>query len=449
MEQGFLALTPGDRDRLTQLRAVLNGDVRVGQAARRLKLSARQVRRLVKQVRQKGDRGVIHGLRGRVSNRRIGIEVRTRALKLLSRPVYRGFGPTLAAEHLARVGIQISRETMRHWMSEAGLWRTRRQQIERIHTWRERRAALGELVLMDSSEHDWLEGRGPKLSLIAMIDDASDKMLARFVEHDTSQENLRTLKCWLERYGRPLALYTDRHSIFVTIRTKDQERLERPTPATSFAQALEELRIEWIAAYSPQAKGRIERLFETLQDRLVKELRVAGIRSADQANRFLEEAFLPHYHERFTHLPREAKDAHRSIKGIDLESVLSLRDTRLVTADYTVSLEGRRFGVPREKIVPGLRRAVVVVETRLDGSRWLRHRNHRLPLLSLPSAAAARPSGLRPPGLAAPQTKARVRPAWHPPQDHPWRRRIAAEISAQLAKRTLLLGRRADISTLR
>jgi hypothetical protein len=368
-------------------------------------------------------------------------------LKLLSRRVYRGFGPTLAAEHLARVGIQISRETMRHWMSEAGLWRTRRQQIERIHTWRERRAALGELVLMDSSEHDWLEGRGPRLSLIAMIDDATDKMLARFVEHDTSQENLRTLKCWLERYGRPLALYTDRHSIFVTIRTKDQERLDRPTPATSFAQALEELRIEWIAAYSPQAKGRVERLFETLQDRLIKELRVAGVRSADQANRFLEETFLPHYHERFTHLPREAKDAHRSLKGFDLDSVLSLRDTRLVTADYTLSLDGCRFGVPRQKIVPGLRRAFVVVETRLDGSRWLRHRHHRLPLISLPAAAAS-PSGLRPPGLAA-KTKARIRPAWHPPQDHPWRRRIDREISAHLAKRTLLLGRRADISTLR
>jgi hypothetical protein len=448
MEQRVLALTPRDRDRLTQLRGVLNGDLRVGQAARRLKLSSRQVRRLLQRVKQAGDRGVIHGLRGRASNRRIGADVRARAVKLLSRPVYRGFGPTLAAEHLARVGIEISRETMRHWMSDAGLWRARKQRIERIHVWRERRAAFGELVLMDSSEHDWLEGRGPRLSLIAMMDDATDRMLARFVEHDTSQENLRTLRCWLQRYGRPLALYTDRHSIFVTIRSKHEERWGRPIPATSFGQALEELRIEWIAAYSPQAKGRIERLFETLQDRLIKELRIADIRSAEQANRFLEEIFMAQYHERFTHLPRESKDAHRSIKGFDLDSMLSLRDTRLVTADYTLSLDGRRFAVPRGRIVPGLRRAFVVVETRLDGSRWLRHRTHRLPLIPLPAVAPASPSGLRPPGLAG--KKSRLGQTWRrPTEDHPWRRSIHAEAVAQLAKRTLLSGRQADTSTLR
>jgi len=444
--EGCLGLTQRDRDRLVEIRAVIRGQLRSGQAARRLGLTSRQVRRLVWKVREQGDRGVVHGLRGRASNRRISDEVRRRAVAFVSRPKYRDFAPTLAAEHLGREGIEVSRETLRKWMSGAGLWRPHHQRIERIHTWRERRAAFGELVLMDSSDHNWLEGRGPRLWLVAMIDDATDRLVGRFVYHDTTSENLRTLKQWLVSYGRPLALYTDRDSIFVTTRPYVTEQVHGPAPPTSFAECLEELDIEWIAAYSPQAKGRVERVFETLQDRLVKEMRVAGVSTREDANRFFNEVFLSQY-ERFTHAPREAKDAHRSMKRFDLDSVLSLRDTRLVTADYTLSLNGQRWAIGKRDVVPGLRLSRVTVETRLDGTRWVRFKTQRLPLSATTAAAAPNPSGLRSPG---PATDSRPLPKgkWRPPKDHPWRKQIHTQATAQLAKRTFLLGGKADISTL-
>jgi hypothetical protein len=297
---------------------------------------------------------------------------------MLSRSEYGDFGPTLASEHLGRVGIVASRETVRKWMLGAGLWRSRPAKIERIHTWRERRASFGELVLMDTSEHDWLEDRGPKLYLIAMIDDATSRLWARFVEHDSTEENLRTLRGWLEQHGRPLALYTDKGSVFVTTRPRSTEDRSHPLDPTSFNDAVSELRIEWIAAHSPQAKGRVERLFGTLQDRLLKELRIAKIRGLANANQFLREVFIPAWEKRFTLEPRSRSDAHRSIAAFDLDSVLSLREMRTVTRDYTVSLRRQHWAISRRDIRPGLRLSRVVVEMRLDGTYWVRFRKARL-----------------------------------------------------------------------
>lgn len=436
-EAETLALTRRDRDRLKEVHSALSGQIRQREAGRRLGLSVRQVKRLVRAVRSMGDKGIVHGLRGRASNRRLSEQLRAKAIKLLSRAEYHDFGPTLAAEHLERRGIEVSRETLRRWMLSGGLWRARHQHVEQIHTWRERRAAFGELVLMDSSDHDWLEGRGPRLYLIAMIDDASSRLWARFVEHDTSEENLRTLRGWLERYGRPLALYTDRDSIFETPRSRQQVDQRGPAPATNFAAALEELGIEWIPAYSPQAKGRVERLFETLQDRLLKELRVARVSFLEHANRFLEERFLPFWQERFTVGPRQPHDAHRPLGKLQLDSVLCLRESRLVTSDYTLSLHRQRWAISRSQVVPGLRNARVLVEQRLDGSLWVRFRGRHL---SLHHVAAATPSGLRPP-VAAAKPKRKVPPKPKPSPDHPWRR--------PPWKRSLLLCSRGDISTLR
>jgi DNA-binding Lrp family transcriptional regulator len=436
-EEGFLALSQRDRDRLKELHGVIRRQIAVREAARRVKLSPRQVRRLLKRVRSEGDRGVIHRLRGRRSNRRLGEKVRAKALALLRRPEYRDFGPTLGSEHLARRDVVVSRETLRRWMVEEGLWRGRQQRIEQIHIWRERRAAFGELVLMDSSDHAWLEGRGPRIWLVAMIDDASSRLWARFVERDTTEENLRTLRGWLERYGRPLALYTDKDSIFVTSRSRQQIEQWGPAPATDFAEALAELGIEWIAAHSPQAKGRVERLFETLQDRLLKELRVAHVSTLEAANQFLEEWFLPFWQERFTVEARQAHDAHRPLGTADLDSVLCLRETRKLTSDYTLSLNRQRWAISRDQVRPGLRNARVLVERRLDGSLWARFRGHHLQLRAAP---AAKPCGLRPPGLAA-KPKLKVPPWPKPAPDHPWR--------TSWSKRSLLLGRQADTSTLR
>jgi DNA-binding Lrp family transcriptional regulator len=444
-----LALSQKERDRLREIHAVIRGRLKTAEAAAHLGLSRRQVRRLLKRVKGQGDGGVLHGLRGRPSNRKIGAGVRDKAMKLLAGEAYHDFGPTLASEHLARIGIQASRETVRGWMVQAGLWRARREKVVAVHVWRQRRAAFGELVLMDTSDHDWLESRGPAIDLVAMIDDATSRLWARFVASNSTAENLRTLGGWLKRYGRPLALYTDKHSIFRTNRSRQYIEQYGVPPPTDFTAALEELRIEWIPAHSPQAKGRVERAFETLQDRLLKEMRIARVCDLEAANRFLEENFIPFWNRRFTRAPRSPHNAHRPVGSFQLDSVLCHRYERVVTADYTLSVDGQRWGLGREHVRPGLRHARVLVELRLDGSAWIRHRGHHLPLRSLPTATppTASPSGLRPPGPAA-----RPKPPagkWRPPKDHPWRKQIHADITKQLAKRTPLLGGKADTSTLR
>jgi len=437
--EDVLALTQRDRDRLKELHAVIKGRQKLGEAAKHLGLSRRQTRRLVRRVEREGDRGVLHRLRGRPSNRAIPEELRSRAVALLTQERYRDFAPTLATEHLERIGIRVSRETVRGWQTQAGLWKARRQKIEVVHVWRERRAAFGELVLMDTSDHDWLEGRGHRLYLVAMIDDATSRLWGRFVETDSTEENLRTLRGWLELYGRPLALYTDKNSIFQTARSAEQIDRDGPPPPTHFGAALEELRIEWIPAHSPQAKGRVERSFDTLQDRLVKEMRIAGVCSGEQADRFFRERFLPFWNERFTKQPRSSHNAHRPLGSLQLDSVLCKRHPRKVTSDYTLSLDGERWLIPKAHVQPGLRKSLVLVEQRLDGSSWVRYRGKHLPLQPLPTPLAASPSGLRPPGLAAKPLRLPP-PKPKPGPDHPWRKPFS---------RTLLLGGKADVSTLR
>ena len=300
------------------------------EGARQLGLSTRWVRKLLARRRQEGDGGIVHRLRGRKSNRRMGEQVRERVMAEV-RQRYADFGPTLASERLGEEGMRVRRETLRKWMGEEGLWQVRKKRLRQVHVWRQRRGSLGELVMMDSSRFRWLEERGPELYLIAMIDDATSRLWGRFVEQDSTEENLRTLGGWVERWGRPLSLYTDRNSLFVTTRPVQQaEQLQgQVTPRTQFGRALYELGIGWIAAHSPQAKGRIERLFGTLQDRLVKQMRLAGVATVEQANRYWEEVFLPLWEQRFTMEPRRKQDAHRELGPEQrLEEILSVRVAR-------------------------------------------------------------------------------------------------------------------------
>ena len=223
MEEEPMALSTRDRDRLKVLSEAKKGLITQKQAADQLKLTERHVRRLVARMREQGDCTVLHGLRGRASNRRIPEAVKKQALALLSRHEYADFGPTLASEYLAKkLGLWIGKETVRKWMSEAGLWKAHPVKVETVHQWRERRACFGELVQWDTSEHNWLEGRGEKLYLIKMIDDATSRLFCRFVRHDSTEENMRLLWSYLERRGRPLAFYTDKAALFANIpKSKD------------------------------------------------------------------------------------------------------------------------------------------------------------------------------------------------------------------------------------
>jgi transposase len=446
METERIALSQRDRDRLKVLHEVKQKHLTQVEAAKRLKLSDRHVRRLLWAIRERGDRGVVHGLRGRPSNRKLASSLEQKILARV-RQRYADFGPTLVAEHLAEEGWVVSRETLRKWMTRAQLWRPRALRVKAIHVWRERRACFGEMVMQDSSPFRWLEERGPACQLIAVIDDASSRLWARLVEHDSTEENLRTFGGWLQRYGRPLAHYTDKNSIF---RHRSgaaalQEQLRGEEALSQFGRALRELGIEWIAAHSPQAKGRIERLFGTLQDRLVKEMRLAGIDSIVAANHFLETRFLPEWEQRFTVQPRNPRNAHRRLdREHRLEEILSVRAARKVAPDHTVSWDGVRWGVPREEVCAGLRGADVEIERRLDGSHWLRFRKRYLRLQHCPEPTPAfvSPCGLRPPGLTKQKAQAPkvYKPKYHVPPEHPWRKPW---------RRTFLPGGKPDISTLR
>jgi transposase len=387
MEKGQLLMTQADRDRLVTLRKAKKRLIKQREAAEELGLSVRQVKRLLYALKKHGDKAVVHGLRGRSSNRRIKETVEKTAVKILSAEVYQGFGPTLAAEYLGkRHGIEASKETVRQWMIRGKLWHANKQKVNAVQVWRPRRSRLGELVQWDTSEHDWLEGRGEKLYLIAMIDDATSRLFARFVRHDTTEENMKLLWSYLEKFGRPLAFYTDKASIF---RTAEKRKRNEPgvdkdpveMPPTQIGRALRELGITWIAAHSPQAKGRVERNFGTAQDRLVKGMRVAGVKTIAQANQYLEENYLVWWERELTVEAAHSDDAHRPLdKSHNLAASLSHVETRQVRNDYTLRVDDALYQIERGAIVSGLRGADVRVEKRLDGSLAVRYGERYLPV---------------------------------------------------------------------
>jgi DNA-binding Lrp family transcriptional regulator len=368
-------MSQAERDRLDALKRASKKVITQKQAAEEIDVTERQVRRLLRKLRREGDRAVIHELSGRASNRKLPAEMEQWAITVLSDSVYRGFGPTLAAEYLhKRHQITVSKETLRRWMVQARLWRAGRRRVVEVHQWRSRRSRHGELVQWDTSDHDWLEGRGERIYLISMIDDATSRLFARFVRHDSSEENMRLLWAYLDRFGRPLAFYTDKAGMFqVAIKTKRGEQREgrdRPQmPPTQIERALRELNVVWIPAHSPQAKGRVERQFSTAQDRLVKGMRVAEVRTIEEANAYLENEYLPWWNQTLTVEPADAAAAHRPVgKESDLAAILSHVEQRQVTNDYTLRYRGKTFQIDHLDIRVGMRKAMVRVEERLDGT---------------------------------------------------------------------------------
>ena len=380
-------MTQGDRDRLVALKKAKKNLITQRETAAELKLSIRQVQRLLDGLKQRGDKAVVHGLRGKSSNRRIEESIQQDAVKILSAPVYQGFGPTLAAEYLGKKhGIEASKETVRKWMIGGKLWRAKKEKVRQVHVWRPRRSRFGELVQWDTSEHDWLEGRGERLYLIAMIDDATSRLFARFVRHDSTEENMKLLWSYLEKFGRPVTFYTDKASLFQTAekRKRDEPGVEKDAvemPPTQIGRALQELGITWIPAHSPQAKGRVERNFGTAQDRLVKGMRVAGVRTIQQANEYLTQDYLVWWERELTVEAGNRDDAHRSLeKSHNLAASLSHVETRQVRNDYTLRWDGKLYQIERQAVVSGLRGANVRVERRLDGSLAVRHGERYLPV---------------------------------------------------------------------
>jgi hypothetical protein len=396
--------------RVHVIRQAMNKALRQREAGEVLGLTARQVRRLIQRVRAEGDAGLVHRSRGTPSNRRYRPALKARVLRLYAKH-YHDFGPTLAAEKLAeQQGIMLSTETLRQWLRATGVthfqWRTRPHRA-----WRARKAHVGELVQLDGSHHDWLEGRGPRCVLMAYIDDASSRVSARFYDYEGTIPALDSFQRYVKQYGIPLALYTDQHTTYQSPAAPTvEEQLAGRKPQSQFERSLAELGVAVIHAHSPQAKGRVERLFKTFQDRLIKELRLAGVATLDAANQFVAH-YLPIYNRRFAVPPAQAADLHRPRPASrDLDRSLCLKTTRVLRRDWTVVHQGQL-----DQIDQPIRTAQVLVEDRLDGTRRMTHQGRLLRY----HAITARPVRVR-----APTPPAAPRRPIKPKSTHPWHRRV-------------------------
>lgn len=410
-----------ERERLEMLGRVKRGELPLLKGAELVGLSYRQARRMYRRYRQEGARGLVHRSRGRRSNRAKPAALRQAVLERY-RERYSDFGPTLAAEHLERDGHAADHETLRRWLIAEGLWQKRRRR--RVHRrWRARKEYVGEMLQMDGSEHDWFEGRRGGAVLMVLIDDATNHTSARFYESETTAAAFDVFGRYVRRHGLPRSLYVDRDSIYRTTRDATAEETLAQTGAeTQFARAMRQLGVRLICARSPQAKGRVERRNGVFQDRLVKELRLAGIHELERANVFLEEQFLPELNRRFTVAAARSGDVHRRVqRGVKLDEVLCFEERRVVQRDWTVSWRGRYFQLEGRSESLGLVGQKITVREQLDGSIQLVHRGRALSCQELPErprakvAAAEKSAADRP--AASP-----ARGAWKPAADHPWRR---------------------------
>src|SRR5580698_8618365 len=366
-----IEMSQEERDKLEWLKRAKDGVISQREAARKMGVTDRWVRKLLKRMSKRGDAVVVHGLRDRASNRKIASQTQKRAIEVLKQADWHDFGPTFASEQLAkRHQIRVGKETLRGWMIEAGLWKPGARRIEEVHCWRPRRSAFGELVQWDTSEHDWLEGRGPVRYLVRLIDDATSWSWGRFVERDATPFNMAVLWEYLEKIGRMVDVYTDRDSMFaVAPRSKESKDQQRASDRlTQLGRALRELGIGSILALSPQAKGRIERSFRTAQDRLVKQLRLAKVTTLAAANAFLEKEYWPEWNECFARPVKDYPDQHRPLsEAQDLAAILCHAEDRVIANDYTFSFAGQRHQIRREQVQAGMRRQRLRVELRLDG----------------------------------------------------------------------------------
>lgn len=408
-----------ERRRLSVMEEVKAGRLSLVKAAEVMRVSYRQAKRIWRRYGKAGDAGLVHRSRGRPSSRRKSARVRERVLaRYVQR--YPDFGPTLAAEKLSCEGLQVDHETLRRWLLKAGRWTLRRRR-QQHRQWRERKACFGDMVQMDGSHHDWFEGRAERAVLMVMIDDATSKTYAQFFAQETTRASFDMVEQWGRRYGMPQSVYVDRDSIYRCERmTTVEEQLAGKEPQTQFGRAMGQLGVKVILANSPQAKGRVERRNAVFQDRLVKELRLAGISDLQQANEFLRRRFLPELNRRFTVKPASDADVHRPLPP-QLDMILSWERQRVVQRDWTVACEGRWYQIKKEHQALSLAGRKVTVRERRSGKIELAFKGQVLRSKALPG----RP--VRP--KAEPQRVGRIR-LTKPATSHPWR-----EFGAAVGKR--------------
>lgn len=443
MKAELLHMSQREQSRSEVMRLYAEGYIKQKEAARRMGLSTRQVRRIARDYRQHGCKALVHGSRGRVSNRKIREETKQQALALVKQH-YPDFGPTFAAEKLSEEHrITVSVETLRQWMIEAGLWSPKNKKHQRHHPMRDRRPRVGELVQIDGSPHDWFEGRAPKCTLIVFIDDATSQLLdLQFYPAETTQAYMASLRRYLKRYGRPVALYSDRHSVF-TVNKEDAVSGEQ---LTQFGRALKTLDIEGIPANSPQAKGRVERANQTLQDRLIKEMRLAGVSNMEEGNALLS-AYMEKHNSKFAVKPASDEDAHRPLlhRDNELDLIFSIHHRRKLSKNLSLQYNNTVYHIHIKGIGYAMRGATVTVCESFDGTVTLLCNGKEQPYTTYKRGEKPQPvADDKTINQAVDQAIIKQKAERKPRLDHPWRKRLLPVKQ----KRTLLSGTKPDISTL-
>jgi hypothetical protein len=416
-----LTMSNREIDRLKVIHSIMKKQLTWEQAAGQLGLSKRHVGRLLVRVNTEGNKGIIHRLRGKPSNNQMMPGIIDASIKLV-KTRYADFGPSFANEKLLKIhGIDISTSSLRAAMIKADVWHSRKQAAKH-RQWRERRPCVGELVQVDGSDHDWFEGRGPRCALVIFIDDATSRILyAEFVTVEDTFNLMATTKQYLLNHGRPIALYVDKDGIYkINRQASIEEQLKDEQAITQYSRAMKELDIEIIFAQSPQAKGRVERSFNTHQDRLVKELRLANISNMKSANIFLRKVYIPQHNARFSVSPVRALNAHRPLfRSHKLDEILSLQTERIIANDFTLRFQNLYLQLLPDQKVRLRPKNKIIIQARLDGSMHLKFKNQFLNYKPLPQRPY-KPFYATNQELYKTSLKPTSKP-YIPPKNHPWR----------------------------
>jgi transposase len=404
----IIMLKQKELKQLHVIHKVLEGSLTQKQAAEVVSLSERQIRRIKKRIETEGDKGIQHRSRGKESGRKLPEKLVARVVQLYQEK-YHGFGPTLMSEKLLDLeGIEVSKETVRTWLMEAGEWQKGRK-VRTHRQWRERKGCFGEMLQLDGSHHDWFEGRRTKCVLMAYIDDATSRVYGRFYEYEGTIPAMNSFKRYIRKHGIPMSLYMDKHTTYKsTAESSIEDEINGAQPLSEFGRALTELAVKIIHAHSPQAKGRIERLFKTLQDRLVKEMTLRGINTIEEANRYLD-SYLSGHNKRFAVKAKKQDDLHRNIpKGLNLDKILCIRTIRTLRNDFTIAHDGKLY-----QIQEPIKTKKVLVEERTDGKMLITYNDVRLKFTEITA---------RPEKQQKRKKATRHRKGHTPSADHPWRK---------------------------
>jgi len=423
-----------ERQRVGIMASVKADELNLVEAAEVLGLGCRQVKRVWARYDREGDAGLVHRLRGKPGQRRKPPDLRAKILARYEER-YGDFGPTLAAEYLAKEGLVVDHETLRRWLL-AEQKRTVRRRRQRHRQWRERKPCLGAMVQLDGSHHDWFEGRRGKCVLMVMVDDATNRVWAQFFAEETTHASYDVLEGWLGKYGLPQSLYVDRDSIYRCEGLGSiAEQIAGKAPQTQFGRAMEQLGVELILANSPQAKGRVERMNGVLQDRLVKALRLAGISDLKSANEYLAKTYLPAHNRKFEKEPASAADAHRGVPR-GLNEVLSWAAERVVQRDWTVQHGGKRYQLDKQHEAMSLAGRKVIVRVLRDGTVQLERKGTKLKWRAVARHAerTAIETKTEPKAERKAEPK-RLRGESQPAATHPWRRQVIGGVRGALARR--------------